>query len=131
MTILFVWWQTKWSFNFVSKGEEMVSICGLDLGMGSIKFTSMEKKIEFIAQVSVFSRQKLSRMVGLSSSKPYTHIKMPSGDEFFVGRDAHTVGRPVENYGMERFSGWTGLLALIYGVFTEYIQRYGEFASPL
>jgi len=109
----------------------MVSICGLDLGMGSIKFTSMEKKIEFIAQVSVFSRQKLSRMVGLSSSKPYTHIKMPSGDEFFVGRDAHTVGRPVENYGMERFSGWTGLLALIYGVFTEYIQRYGEFASPL
>jgi len=109
----------------------VTELFGIDLGMGAIKIKNGNKGIEFVSQVSVSNKQKISGMYGVNSISSCILIEMPSGQKYFVGKNAHSMGTIIENFSFDRFTGSIEMRVLIYGVFSKYIQQFGVIDSPI
>ncbi len=61
---------------------------------------------------------------GLKSQRARMTIKLPNGRAFYVGRNAHAAGAPVEALDYDRYNGVPEQRALFYGLLTEYMQKH-------
>ncbi len=61
---------------------------------------------------------------GLKSQRARMTIKLPNGRAFYVGRNAHAAGVPVEALDYDRYNGVPEQRALFYGLLTEYMQKH-------
>lgn len=110
----------------------MKSNCfGLDLGMGALKIKNGDRGIEFLSHIALNNYSKISNMTGLNATKTALRLTLSSGETFIVGKGAQEIGRPHEDYGMQRFMGTPEMLALVYGIVTRFIQQYGEIEDPV
>lgn len=103
---------------------------GNDLGAGGNKLFGPHGGLQVLSTVAVDDGRTLARMPGLTQRRPPLRIHTDAGS-FFVGQDAHSWGRPVENLDHDRFNGSPELIALLYGTLTRYVDRYGPFSAPL
>ncbi len=105
-------------------------VIGLDHGAGAWKVFGPHGGIELPSSVATNGRTTLGKVAGLRSRKPPLCVKTANG-AFYVGREAHTWGRPQENLDDIRFAGSPEAVALMNGAFTLYAQHYGPFSDPL
>ena len=61
---------------------------------------------------------------GLKSQRARMTIKLPNGRAFYVGRNAHAAGEPVEALDYDRYNGVPEQRALFYGLLTEYMRKH-------
>lgn len=61
---------------------------------------------------------------GLKSQRARMTIKLPNGRAFYVGRNAHAAGEPVEALDFDRYNGVPEQRALFYGLLTEYMNKH-------
>ena len=103
---------------------------GIDAGNGAFKLFGESGGLEFVSQVATNGNQKVISTLGLRKQKAPLQIASSSGS-FYVGAGAHDYGRPVENLDVDRFNGTPEMKALLHGSLTRYVEKYGEFTSPL
>ena len=96
----------------------MISLA-LDPGYGNVKLYGSSGSVIIQSAVSVGGRQQTGRMTGLRMAKCPMRIETALG-AFYVGKNAHDWGRPVENLDLDRLTGSPELMALWYGVLTKY-----------
>lgn len=106
------------------------TLIGFDAGMGAIKLYGVHGGLQLQSQVSINGTQKVTAVMGLARQKAPLHIRSSQGS-FYVGEDAHSWGRAVENLNYERLTGAPEMHALLFGSLAEYIKEYGPFRRPL
>jgi len=111
-----------------NKGE--TTLLGFDAGMGAIKLYGEHGGLQFQSQVAHNGTQKIVSSMGLARQLAPLHIQSEQGS-FYVGPEAHSWGRAVENLNYERLTGAPEMYALLFGSFTRYIQQHGSFDRPL
>lgn len=107
----------------------MISV-GFDAGMGGLKMWSSHGGLEMLSQVAVNGGSHLEGMIGLKAAVRPLMIETVDG-QFYVGERSHNYGRKVENMSFDRFGGSPEMRAMVYGIFSKYIQAHGTFAGPL
>ncbi|MEM7124982.1 MAG: hypothetical protein AAF702_01565 [Chloroflexota bacterium] len=103
---------------------------GVDLGMGAIKLYGVEGGLALPSFVGVGGRPLLAQSAGVGSKQSVLQVKLGSLS-FYVGQNAHSFGRPVENLDYSRLTQSPEITALFYGAMTEYMQTYGEIDQPI
>lgn len=87
---------------------------GIDLGYGAIKLASSNGVYQLPSFVSVANEAaQIGAMDGVKRSKQATLIEM-NGRSFYVGSNAHSAGRPIENLDYERLLGSPEIEALTF-----------------
>jgi hypothetical protein len=109
--------------------KKMVSV-GFDGGYGSLKMWGVAGGLEMLSQVAVNGGGHFEGMIGLKQAERPMMIETADG-QFYVGARSHNYGRRVENMNFDRFGGSPEMRVMVYGIFTKYIQQYGDFADPL
>jgi hypothetical protein len=66
----------------------------------------------------------LGGLDGIRSKRARLLVQLENGQRFYVGRNAHAAGEPVEALDYERYSGAPEQRALFYGILTEYMRRH-------
>ena len=112
----------------VKKGESI--LIGFDMGMGAIKLFGDAGGLQLQSQVAINGSQKVTNVLGLARQTAPLHIRSNQGS-FYVGPNAHSWGRAVENLDYERLTGAPEMYALLYGSLSRYIEGYGSFDRPL
>jgi hypothetical protein len=112
----------------VKKGK--TALMGFDAGMGAIKLYGKDGGLQFQSQIAHNGTQKITAVLGLARQIAPLHIQSEQGS-FYVGPDAHSWGRAVENLNYERLTGAPEMFALLFGSLTRYIQQYGPINRPL
>ena len=107
------------------------SVCiGIDLGMGATKLYGSAGGVLVPSSVAVSKGSGVSDMAGMQRRKPPMRVKV-NGFDFFVGRDAHDFGSPVEDLSYERMNGVPETRSLTYAALTWYDRQYGLPQNPL
>ncbi len=101
-----------------------------DAGMSSTKFAGPDGRLLFLSQVASDGGHPVARMMGLGATQPPLLVTTNAGS-FYVGPGAHDWGRPIESLDYERLTGTPEMIALFYGSFTQYMQRYGQLRTPV
>ena len=65
---------------------------------------------------------------GLKSQSARMVVKLDNGRAFYVGRNAHAAGEPIEALDYDRYTGAPEQRALFYGLLTEYMRKH---STPL
>ena len=105
------------------------TLIGFDAGMGAIKLYGKHGGLQFQSQVAHNGTQKIATVMGLSRQVAPLHIKSAQGS-FYVGPDAHSWGRAVENLNYDKLTGAPEMFALLFGSLTRYMQQHGSFDRP-
>lgn len=96
---------------------------GLDLGMGAIKLYASDKSSVFPSFVSVATGQEFSSGPELTTSKV---TKLSFDDtQYYVGRNAHQHGNPLQNLDYDRLLSGPEIKALFYGAMTDAFGKKG------
>jgi hypothetical protein len=66
----------------------------------------------------------LGGLDGIRSKRARMLVQLENGQRFYVGRNAHAAGEPVEALDYERYMGSPEQRALFYGILTEYMRRH-------
>jgi len=104
---------------------------GLDLGMSSSKLVGKAGGLLFFNQASLASGERMEgNLAGMKSRRRPMVVSGPFG-QFYVGKDAHDFGQPVESFDFDHLTGTNEMRALVYGALTAYQKKFGEFAGPL
>jgi hypothetical protein len=106
------------------------ALMGFDAGMGAIKLYGENGGLQFQSQVAHNGTQKVAAVMGLARQLAPLHVESAQGS-FYVGPDAHSWGRAVENLNYERLTGAPEMYALLFGSLTRYAQQHGSFDRPL
>ena len=106
------------------------ALMGFDAGMGAIKLYGEHGGLQFQSQVAHNGTQKVAAVMGLARQLAPLHVESTQGS-FYVGPDAHSWGRAVENLNYERLTGAPEMYALLFGSLTRYAQQHGSFDRPL
>ena len=106
------------------------ALMGFDAGMGAIKLYGEHGGLQFQSQVAHNGTQKVAAVMGLARQLAPLHVESAQGS-FYVGPDAHSWGRAVENLNYERLTGAPEMYALLFGSLTRYAQQHGSFDRPL
>ncbi|MBA3530386.1 MAG: hypothetical protein H0T73_00500 [Ardenticatenales bacterium] len=61
---------------------------------------------------------------GIRSKRARHQITLENAQRFYVGRNAHSVGEPIEALDYDRYAGSPEQRALFYGILTEYMQKH-------
>jgi len=109
--------------------KNMISV-GFDGGFGGLKMWSHSGGLEMLSQVSTNGGGHFEGMIGLKQAERPMMIETGDG-QFYVGARSHNYGRRVVNMSFDRFSGSPEMRAMVYGIFTKYIQKHGVFTAPL
>lgn len=105
-------------------------ILGCDLGMGAIKSVTNDGKSQLPSFVSTPSGSRIASTEGVRGAKASLLIEHDGGT-FYVGRNAHNDGTPVENLDEERLLGSPEIKALFYGALTQHGIPGGAIVKPL
>jgi hypothetical protein len=108
---------------------KMISV-GFDGGFGGMKIWSHAGGLEMLSQVATNGGGHFEGMIGLKQTERPLMIETVDG-QFYVGARSHNYGRRVENMGFDRFGGSPEMRAMVYGIFTKYIETNGAFDAPL
>jgi len=100
---------------------------GCDLGMSSVKLVGANGELQFLSQAALYGGEVAD--FGGRRKKP-TVIDADFG-RLYVGEQAHSFGSPVENLGFDRLAETNEVRAVLYGAWSEYQKKLGEFSSPL
>lgn len=65
-----------------------------------------------------------SGLDGLKSQSARMVVKLDNGRAFYVGRNAHAAGEPIEALDHDRYTGAPEQRALFYGLLTEYMRKH-------
>lgn len=104
---------------------------GLDLGMSSTKLVGPRGEILFYNQASLLNASRVEgNFAGMRNRRRPMVVNGAFG-EFYVGKNAHDFGQPVESFDFEHLTGTNEMRALVYGALTMYIKQFGEFGEPL
>ena len=109
--------------------KNMVSV-GFDGGFGGMKIWSHAGGLEMLSQVATNGGGHFEGMIGLKQAERPLMIETADG-QFYVGARSHNYGRRVENMSFDRFGGSPEMRAMVYGIFTKYIEANGAFEAPL
>lgn len=110
----------------------VITVLGLDLGMGALKFYGEQGGSQILSQVSQNGTQHLvDGVLGLSRRRIRPLALRFAGGSFYVGANAHDYGMPVENLDFERLTGTSEIKALLYGALAQHKAEYGPFDAPL
>ena len=102
---------------------------GLDLGMRALKYFDEFGGLEMPSFVAVGGGAAVGKMHGL---RAHSAMQITVGNQpYYVGQHAHDQGRPIENLDYDRLTDSPEIVALLYGILTERIQRHGNFPGPI
>lgn len=90
-----------------------------DPGFGTIKLYGEWGGLALQSIVATHKGTYIGSMTGLKVVNPPLYVETQSG-KFYVGENAHSWGRPVENLDFDRLTGSPEILALLYGALTRY-----------
>lgn len=109
----------------------MVTKIGLDLGMSSTKMAGEKGEILFFNQAALVNAARVEgSFAGMRNRRRPMIVKGDFG-EFYVGKNAHDFGQPVESFDFEHLTGTNEMKALVYGALTMYQKQFGAFEEPL
>lgn len=100
---------------------------GCDLGMSSVKLVGAAGELQFLSQAALYGGEMGD--FGGRRKKP-TIIEADFG-KLYVGEQAHSFGSPVENLGFDRLAETNEVRAVLYGAWSEYQKKFGDFSMPL
>jgi hypothetical protein len=104
---------------------------GLDLGMSSTKLVGENGEILFFNQAALMNSERMEgNLAGMKARRRPMIVKGDFG-EFYVGKNAHDFGQPVESFDFDQLTGTNEMRALVYGALTAYQKLYGVFEEPL
>lgn len=99
---------------------------GYDCGQGNGKLVGPHG---WALLESYASRARPERVVsdlgGIQSRKAQRTITFSTGQAFFVGRNAHAAGDPIEALDYDRYTGAPEQRALFYGIVSAYAEKHG------
>ncbi len=99
-----------------------IQTVALDFGAGNFKMFGPDGGVVIPSHVAAFSGDQIGEVAGVRSVAGSTRISI-NGYRFYVGRNAHAFGRPVENLDDGRFAAGTPeLRALTYSALSSLTQ---------
>lgn len=96
----------------------MSTVLSVDPGFGNIKVMGPYGSLVLPSRVAINGHGRVHDGMTRGRRVPLDISIGPH--EFYVGRDAHEWGRPVESLDLDRFTGAPEMQALFYAAFTEY-----------
>lgn len=104
---------------------------GLDLGMSSTKLVGPKGEVLFYNQASLLNAARVEgNFAGMRNRRRPMVVRGAFG-EFYVGKNAHDFGQPVESFDFEHLTGTNEMRALVYGALTTYQKQFGAFGEGL
>lgn len=97
-------------------------LIGVDLGYGAIKLASQSGTTQLPSFVGLPRGERIASVTGIKKSKASLLIEHDGG-AFYVGRNAHNDGQPLENLDYERLTGSPEIRALFYGALSEHADQ--------
>lgn len=104
---------------------------GLDLGMSSTKLVGPKGEILFYNQAALLNAARVEGNFAGMRNRRRPMVVHGSFGEFYVGKNAHDFGQPVESFDFEHLTGTNEMRALVYGALTTYMKQFGSFEEPL
>ncbi|MEM7130387.1 MAG: ParM/StbA family protein [Chloroflexota bacterium] len=112
-----------------TKSKHETTYVGLDLGMRALKYFDDFGGLEMPSFVAVGGGATVGKMHGFKSQNA---MQMTVGNQrYYVGKNAHDQGRPIENLDYDRLTNSPEIIALLYGALTERINQHGDFDAPI
>lgn len=99
----------------------MNTILGLDLGYGNTKLYGRAGGIVLPSHVAAAQSRAVTAVLGTEAQTRPLHITV-SGQNYYVGTNAHSWGEALETLDYDRFAGSAEAYALLYGAFTRYLE---------
>jgi hypothetical protein len=93
---------------------------GLDLGYGALKLYGRAGGVQLPSQIAAAQNHAVANLAGLDAEERPLLVEV-NNQPYYVGMNAHSWGRPIENLDYDRLTGSPEIYALLYGALTHYL----------
>ena len=109
-----------------------ISNLAYDCGQGNGKMVGKEGWAMLESYAARYNPATVSSgLDGIKSQRARMRIILPNGRGFYVGRNAHAAGEPVEALDYDKYTGAPEQRALFFGLLTEYMNKYNVDVSRI